>query len=336
MIQDQNSLTSYGKVLLNNSLLKATALMLLMGSLYPHLAQANVSAQNKNNEAQDSSQTVYQGRIGNYDVSLMLDQAQEHKLSPQEQAHLDEDLKQRHTQERATAEALAHPRSSQQYVQSLSESPNKEPLEATDQNLATNQSYFEQQMAVDMTLSKQSIQLKALPSSTAPAPFSKVDIEIDHPTELIESFMFAGNKVVLVYADEPGFFALTYTLTAVSPEQQADFQNFTQFKQALTSRFQDKENLLFGEYTIFDQQDFPGRKELSLQGFLKKSADGILPEMQNYFFERAVLDKGYLAVINCEFRGNQAMAQHTAQRAAAMEGLCKRILQSYKYQFLAD
>lgn len=287
------------------------------------------AAQTPATNAGPAATEIYRSRQGKYDVSVMVDHAQAHKLSPQEQAILDADLKKRQEQERATFEALNNPQSSQQYVQDLSNPAPQNPQNASGEPA----DIFDQALVVDMVVSQQNLQLNVLNSPSAPAPFTLATISLERPQALQESFILAGNKMVLAYGDEKGTFAITYTLSPVSLEQQADFQNYAQFKQALTQRFSDKDNLLYGEYQILDQQDFPGRKELTLKGFLKKPSDGILPEMQNYFYERTVLDKGYLATISCEFRGNQAQAVLTSQRAERLADFCLRVLRSYQYQF---
>lgn len=388
------------------------------------------------NNAQDSHEDeVYSGRQGNFDVSVVVDSKGQHKYSPEQEAQRQSELQQRHAQERATAEALANPRSASQYVQSKVKN-NADKLSAQDSNVpATNvsgtgapahqgsqsfqvtpdemttqptssaksdssytlpvleqaqsrqnqgqgQAYDHTQASpqvqassgqaptpapgqasgatsanstsatntptaqddlwadrldpsqpIDMALSEQTLQLNILNSQTAPAPYTQLVIDLEHPNKLKESFILAGDKYVLSYSETSGAFAITYTLKALTPEQAQDFQVPEQFKNALTQRFHDKEKLLYGEYTVINELNFPTHKELTLKGFLKKPEDGILPDMQNYLYERTVLDKGYIATISCEFRGSQAQAALTSMRFEALEQLCKRIVDGYRYEF---
>lgn len=286
-------------------------LSLVCLGLSSSLVWANESATN---------QTVYQGRQGDYDVSIMVDHQGQHKLSPEEESRLQAEQAKRHQQERATAEALANPKNSQDYIQPVTQD-------------SQGQTQFDDSEKIDMILTKQNLQLAMLSSPTAPAPYTQVEIGLEHPANLKESFILAGNKLVLSYSEESGAFAIVYTLTPLSTSQQQDFYNIENLKDALTQRFKDKDNLLYGEYEILDQINFPSRKELTLRAYLKKSEDGILPEMQNYFFERTIIDKGYIATVSCEFRGSQAQALNTEIRFNTLEPLCLRILNSYSYQF---
>lgn len=288
--------------------------------LAPDLNSATASPSTTTSIGSADNSTVYMGRSGNFDVSVMLDSQGQHKLNPQEEQKQQEEQAKRHQQERETAKALANPQSADKYLQ-----PHQSSYKTLDDS-----------SPIAMTLTKQSLQLSMFDAPSAPATYTTAEIELEHPQDLAESFMIAGNKFVLTYAEEQGTFAITLTLSPLSKEQEQDFFNFENFKQALTQRFHDKEKMLYGEYTILDEQNFPAHKELTLKGYLKKSADGILPEMQNYFMERTIIDKGYLATITCEFRGSQAQVTTTSQRMEHFEPMCKRVLDSYTYKFLTS
>ena len=75
--------------------------------------------------------------------------------------------------------------------------------------------------------------------------------------------------------------------------------------------------------------------DLSFSAFLKKSQDGILPDMQNFFYERNILNRGYLATLSCEFRGTQAQASMIRYQFETFSPLCDRILKSYSFTFKA-
>lgn len=311
-----------------------------------------------------ASDEVYVGRQGNFDVSVMVDHQGQHKFSPEQEAERQAQMQQRHAQERATAQALSNPQAASQFVQSQSSvqtsqaaqtvetagpttnntsggNTNSTPTAQANADQASSyldpaQDRWDTAEQIDMAVTKQTLQLAVLNSQTAPAPYTKLHIAFEHPSTLQESFILAGDKFVISFGEESGAFAITYTLKALSPEQQADFHDFKNLKTALTQRFQDKEHLLYGEYSFLEEMDLPTHKEVTLKAFLKKPADGILPEMQNYFYEKTVIDKGYIATLICEFRGSQAQSMFTAMRFDTLEPLCRQILQSYSYQFTTD
>lgn len=310
--------------------------------------------------AANHADEVYSGRQGNFDVSVVIDSQGQHKFSPEQESQRQIELQQRHAQERATAEALANPQTSDQYIQGRTNAPNLSTKEGSNVGTTTNTApqaqlanskaptpassalgsqgdlwadMLDPSQPIDMTLGEQTLQLNILNSKTAPAPFTQLVIDLEHPTQLKESFILAGDKYVLSYSETSGAFAITFTLSALTPEQDQDFQKIDNLKTALTQRFHDKEKLLYGEYTIVNELDLPAHKELTLKGFLKKPEDGILPDMQNYFYERTVIDKGYIATISCEFRGSQVQAAHTSTRFDVLEQLCQRIVDGYRYEF---
>lgn len=281
-------------------------------------SQSNILANaEQNNIDKQHNDTVYAGRVGDFDVALIVDQDGQHKLQPEQEAQLQKEQALRYQKERETAQALAHKQDATTYIQ------------AQEETIST----ASKDHPIDMVLTKQKLQLSMLPSAVSTTTYQQLNIELEHPKDFKESFIVAGDKLVISYTEDNSSFVISLNISPLSQEQTQDFFNFNNFKQALTERFSSKERLLFGEYKILDEQNFPARKEITLSGFLKKTDDGILPEMQNYFIERTIIDKGYLMSVNCEFKGSQAYADHTKLRFETFEPLCSRILQSYRYSF---
>ncbi len=195
-------------------------------------------------------------------------------------------------------------------------------------------------------------------------------VSFEHPTTLKESFMVAGNSTIISYGTEQGNFLISFKLRPVDREQAKEL-TFNKFRDLLTARFSDKENMLYGEYTILRAlssatealaaaregdnastllaipDDLASGKvalplqadeqylDLSLRAFLKKAEDGILPDMQNFFYERDILSHNYMATLSCEFRGTQAQAASSKEQFRAFSPLCERIINSYRFLFLA-
>ena len=203
---------------------------------------------------------------------------------------------------------------------------------------------------------------------------SQLDVAFEHPSDFKESFIVAGDTTVLSYSNEQGSFAISFKLRPLDLIELQQL-NFTQFKDRLTARFSDKSNMLYGEYTllhayanakealeahaIHNAQPATSADsgnsnsgsnsslvalpvgpndlymDLSFSAFLKKSQDGILPDMQNFFYERNILNRGYLATLSCEFRGTQAQASMIRYQFETFSPLCDRILKSYSFTFKA-
>lgn len=179
-------------------------------------------------------------------------------------------------------------------------------------------------------------------------------VAFDYPQDLKESFMVAGDTSVISYSSDDSKFMITLKVT---PLDENETLSYDDFKSRLLKRFSDKDNMLFGEYEIISEvkstQDalnlinnggkrsvfaFPidpndNYMELSFRAFLKKSADGVLPDMQTFFYERSIVSHDYIATLSCELLGRQSQASVVRQQFEALSPLFERILQSYQYSF---
>ena len=181
-----------------------------------------------------------------------------------------------------------------------------------------------------------------------------VNVAFDYPKDLTESFMVAGDTTVISYSADDSNFMITLKITPLDDEQSLSFDDF---KARLLQRFSDKDNMLYGEYEILQEvrstQDalkisnqgshqsvfnYPidpndNYMELSLRAYLKKGSDGVLPDMQNYFYERSIVSHNIIATLSCELFGRQSQAAVVKQQFEELSPLCERILQSYQYNF---
>lgn len=196
----------------------------------------------------------------------------------------------------------------------------------------------------------------AHPQSSEPAQIAaqSVNVAFDYPKDLTESFMVAGDTTVISYSADDSNFMITLKITPLDDEQSLSFDDF---KARLLQRFSDKDNMLYGEYEILQEvrstQDalkisnqgshqsvfnYPidpndHYMELSLRAYLKKGSDGVLPDMQNYFYERSIVSHNIIATLSCELFGRQSQAAVVKQQFEELSPLCERILQSYQYNF---
>lgn len=201
-----------------------------------------------------------------------------------------------------------------------------------------------------------------------------LELSVEHPKELSESFVVAGDSTVISYGTKEGNFAITVRIMPLNPDSPL-LKSYNAFKDQMTERFSDKANMLYGEYQVESeyscaadlikaQQDLEEKElkakesghvldpkaqsvfvpklnvrpqelymDLILRAYLKKGADGILPDMQSYFYERDIISHNYLTTISCEFRGSQAQVSLVKAQFDNFAPLCDRVVKSYNFTF---
>lgn len=171
------------------------------------------------------------------------------------------------------------------------------------------------------------------PEYSVPA---SITVSFEHPENLEESFIMAGDTTVISYGTDEGNFLVSFKLRPLDATALKQL-NLTSFRDSLTRRFSDKAGMLYGEYDIVSEKeevtDNDKYLDLTLRAFLKKGADGILPDMQNFFYERNIVSHRYLATLSCEFQGRQAQAANVKSQFETFSPLCERILNSYTFNF---
>lgn len=181
------------------------------------------------------------------------------------------------------------------------------------------------------------------------AQAEEVMISFDYPHEFDESFIVAGDSTVISYSSEDSNLLITLKLTPLDDLA----LGYEEFRKRITARFSDQEKMLYGEYEVLNEvkntQEAIGLQktnpeyrsinpkdhymELSLRAYLKKGSDGILPDMQNYFYERNILSNHYLATMSCELQGRQSSVAIVKDQFESLSPLCERILKSYSFSF---
>ena len=148
--------------------------------------------------------------------------------------------------------------------------------------------------------------------------------------------MVAGSDVIIAFGNEDGNFQVSLK---VHPLDAAVYQRLTMddLKQDITHRFTDKANMLYGQYEVTqelsDHSQGSPFLDLSILASLKKGEDGILPDLQSYFYERNVVERQYQATLSCELRGRQVQASIVEQRFALIKPLCERVINSLSLKY---
>ncbi len=174
------------------------------------------------------------------------------------------------------------------------------------------------------------------PDLSGPNLPAHLALSFEHPKELKESFMVAGSDVIIAFGNEDGNFQVSLK---VHPLDAAVYQRLTMddLKQDITHRFMDKANMLYGQYEVTQELSDHSQGnpflDLSILASLKKGEDGILPDLQSYFYERNVVERQYQATLSCELRGRQVQASIVEQRFALIKPLCERVINSLSLKY---
>lgn len=174
------------------------------------------------------------------------------------------------------------------------------------------------------------------PELSDPQLPSHLTLSFEHPQELKESFLVAGNDVIIAYGNDDGNFQISFKLHPLTAELYHDL-TLAGLKQDVTHRFSDKESMLYGEYEVTDEVSTNGEQgkylDVSIVASLKKGEDGILPDLQSYFYERNIVTNQYHATLSCELRGRQVQTPILKQNFALLAPLCERVIKSLELNF---
>ena len=180
----------------------------------------------------------------------------------------------------------------------------------------------------------------------------RLSVSFDYPEDMKESYMVAGDSTVISYSSDKTNFMITLKVTPLDESQPLSYK---EFRDGLLKRFRDKENMLYGEYeevralrntseaiewqnknpSVFAAPINPHDHymELVFYAFLKKGEDGVLPDMQNYFYERNIVSHNTMATLRCELVGRQVQAANVKQQFETLKPVFERILDSYRFDF---
>lgn len=180
----------------------------------------------------------------------------------------------------------------------------------------------------------------------------RLSVSFDYPEDMKESYMVAGDSTVISYSSDKTNFMITLKVTPLDESQPLSYK---EFRDGLLKRFRDKENMLYGEYeevralrntseaiewqnknpSVFAAPINPHDHymELVFYAFLKKGEDGVLPDMQNYFYERNIVSHNTMATLRCELVGRQVQVANVKQQFETLKPVFERILDSYRFDF---
>ena len=170
---------------------------------------------------------------------------------------------------------------------------------------------------------------------TTPTTFSHpgcpYQVIFKKPSALHESVIASDTRLIISYIGLKNRLQASVSLL-FDPELQATFSNYDEFRQLILYPFNDKEQQLYGEYTILQEQSDEKRMELTLRGFLKKAADSYLPAMYNFMLERDVSNGTVAARAVCQILGTQEQQQESAALFNKVEPLCSQFIDSLRLE----
>ena len=192
--------------------------------------------------------------------------------------------------------------------------------------------------AINMTRTTHEVDL--LSGNKGPQLLRKLNLSLEHPDDLQESFIQAGASTIIAYSSEKSNINISLK---ISPLDHDTLQGLTlaELKEGLTHRFNDRDNMLSGQYTLIKAKEDKSQErdlnqryfDVTLKGSLVKGEDGILPDMHNFFYERTIVNGGYITTLTCELFGRQAHSSIVKQQFNLLSPLCERIINGYTYSF---
>ena len=171
--------------------------------------------------------------------------------------------------------------------------------------------------------------------ATTPTSFSHPDIPLGvhflKPQAFAESVIASPTRLIISYLGLNNRVQLQVSLIA-EPTLSAQTTTFEDFKHFVFARFHDKEQQLFGEYQISHEASSAEQFDLSFTAYLKKAADGILPEMYNFIAERDIKQGEVIAQGSCQILGSQAQQRESAALFKELSPLCTAFTQSLRLE----
>lgn len=156
-------------------------------------------------------------------------------------------------------------------------------------------------------------------------------LQYKKPTSLHESVIASDKTLAVSYNGLNNRIQIVITLLA-DPEFNQTIQDYQTFKHFVLRPFRDKENMMYGQYRILEEENTPKNFVLTLTGYLKKQADGILPEMYNVLYEKVINQGEVSARMLCQIQGSQAQQRESQHLFNKIEPLCRNIAQSIKLE----
>lgn len=180
---------------------------------------------------------------------------------------------------------------------------------------------------IEMVRSEYSIDLEPDEQSN----LQQVKFSFEHPKQLKESFIVGNGKTFISFTNEQGNLIVGVKVERLAPVVSSKI-NLASLQDDVTKRFSDKENMLYGKYEVVKSTEdlAKGVIDLTIKAFLKKGADGILPDMQSFFYERNIVINNYLVTINTTVQGTQAQVALSQDTFINLSPMLLRIINSYQ------
>ena len=129
-----------------------------------------------------------------------------------------------------------------------------------------------------------------------------------YPKDFHETVIATDAISTISYSEISGRILISIVENKLTSQEFASLLKDETFYQGELEKFGDKEHLLWGEYEILNYQKDSQSADLLLKGFLKKPADGFLPDQHNFFYQRSILKNNTLVKMTCQVQGSQAQA----------------------------
>lgn len=169
----------------------------------------------------------------------------------------------------------------------------------------------------------------ALTNKTFNFPESKIDIQMDIPKNLHETYIKTENLDSYSYSGEENRFRVN--LEVIKPSK-TNYQSLVngKFEELILKPFSDKENKLYGEYEIIKDESKGKEKTFEYEGYLKSQGDATLPAMQNLMHESYMLRSGNIIRVSCTVQGLTEEINLTKDIYSRISMSCNDIIKSVK------
>lgn len=170
-------------------------------------------------------------------------------------------------------------------------------------------------------------ELTALAPTHINAPDVPYVLRFVRPTALHESVISAPGQLIVSYSGLNNRLQVMLTLYT-DPQFNRAIQDYSAFKELAVGQFADKVHLTAGQYQIISEDRTPEAYSIELEGYLRKAADNLLPDMHNELYQKVITKDQVSARLICQAQGTQAMRAETEAVYKQISGMCRAIAQS--------
>lgn len=171
-----------------------------------------------------------------------------------------------------------------------------------------------------------SLELKTVTFSFDDRDYS---VSFNCPREFKDSVIQHDNMISVILGADNNKLTISYTGIKLDDASLNFLKNKDNFTATVLKPFSDKENLLYGRYSLIKESFNDDHFSIELTGFLKKPADEYLPDAENHFYQRTDLLFNDFHRLSCQVAGRQNEAAATKLIFNANINLCKNVIESF-------